>query len=246
MKNHTTSVCVWKGESLYDGKAIMLLLSGLIVPSANPKTGTMIQSYILREDVAPHKAVWDNEDASICGDCKLRNNRWGKKGEKKGCYVNVARAVLTVWKSYKKGNVPFVSPEKFVEEGWNLFERPIRQGAYGDPSFVPYHVWETIGKSTSDTPSSYTHMWQKEWFDRRHLEVSMASVDTLAEKTKANEMGARSYRIIDDISELAADEIQCPNNYDKKIQCMNCGLCSGERRKGAKNIATLRIDYGSG
>ena len=68
----------------------------------------------------------------------------------------------------------------------------------------------------------------------------MASVESVEGKEQANKMGARTYRVIDDVKELLSDEIQCPNNYNKAIQCAQCGLCS-VCRKNAVNIATLRI-----
>ena len=235
VKDFYNSACVWKGASLIDQNPIILLCSGLTIPSTNKKTGWMIQTYILREDIPPHKAVWEGEDISICGNCKLRENRWKKKGELNGCYVNVARAPLSIWKSYKKGNIPYIKPENLP----NRYNRPIRKGSYGEPAIVPYSIWEKLQKTTSKVGSSYTHMWNEPNFDKQFLKTGMASVDSSEEKIIANKMGARTYRIIDDMKEMHDDEILCPNTTQQR-QCFECNLCSGNLTK-AKNIVIRRI-----
>ncbi len=240
MKNIPNSVCVWHGKSKFDNKPIMAIASGLTKPSANRKTGVMIQTYIIRQDIAPHVAVWEEEDQSVCGDCPMRVNRWKKKGEQNGCYVNLAKEVRGVYESWQKGNIPCVHAEEFAERQFNVFERPIREGSYGEPSIVPKKVWELLNSTTKDIGTSYTHMWNKDWYDKSNFERAMASVESVEGKERANKMGARTYRVIDSIDELLPDEIQCPNNYNKAIQCSQCGLCSGGR-KNAVNIATIRI-----
>ena len=70
------TVCAWKGLSPIDGAPIVLLITGLSPikseQSINRKTGPMIQTYILRQDMAPIVAVMSGMDRSICGDCPLR------------------------------------------------------------------------------------------------------------------------------------------------------------------------------
>ena len=230
----SSSAWVWKGPSIIDGKPIILFCTCITRPSTNRKTSWMVQTYILREDIPPHKAVWEKEDISICGNCLLRKNRFKKKGQQNGCYVNVARAPLQIWNSYQNGNIPYVKPKEFI----NPYDRPIRQGAYGDPTLVPYEVWEQLNKSTTRIGTSYTHMWNEPWFDKRQLNLSMASVETLKGKKLANQMGAKTYRIVDNKNQLLDDEIMCPQK-EFDIPCTECNLCSGSRK--SKNIAVLRV-----
>jgi len=63
---------LWRGASRLDGAPIVAIATGLAAPSSNPKTGPMVQTWILRADVAPHEAQRDGRDASVCGDCPLR------------------------------------------------------------------------------------------------------------------------------------------------------------------------------
>ena len=49
------SAVIYEGKSPYDGAEIMVLASGIKVPSTNVKTGWMIQIYILRKDIREFK-----------------------------------------------------------------------------------------------------------------------------------------------------------------------------------------------
>ena len=66
---------VWEGESRLDGAPIVLIVTGFSQKSANRKTGRMLQSYILRRDVAPLEAVRTGLDTSVCGGCRHRSPR---------------------------------------------------------------------------------------------------------------------------------------------------------------------------
>ena len=75
---------IYDGPSAWDGKRIVVIVTGIRSKSANRKTGGMVQTYIIRPDVSPLAAVYESEaDASICGDCPHR-----------GIMVDVARPVL--------------------------------------------------------------------------------------------------------------------------------------------------------
>ena len=234
-KKRANSYWLWRGPSPMDEKPVILIASNVNLPSTNTKTGWMVQLWIMREDIPPNTAVWEEEDASVCGGCPLRLNRFGKKGEKKGCYVNVSRAPNMVYKSYKNGNIPYMNPAEFV----NTYDRPLRQGAYGDPAMIPFEIWEILEGNTNRIGTSYTHQYDEPWFDSRMWEYAMGSVETLEQKQRVNAMGGRTYRIIDDISDIQPDELVCPNKTSN-VQCADCGLCSGTR-KGAKNIVIQRI-----
>jgi hypothetical protein len=63
---------VYTGPSELDGRRIVGIVTGTRRPSANPKTGPMLQLWIMRTHAAPHVAQRTGADASVCGDCKLR------------------------------------------------------------------------------------------------------------------------------------------------------------------------------
>jgi len=90
-------------------------------------------------------------------------------------------------------------------------------------------------KSMVDNNTSYTHQWET---NKEFADFSMASVDNVAEKERAKELGFRTFRVVNDESEIDTDEIMCPN-YTVGIQCIDCKLCSGNKVK-AKNIAIVK------
>ena len=75
----------------------------------------------------------------------------------------------------------------------------------------------------------------------------MASADSPAEAIQYQEQGFRTFRVSpnhtqrDDGTRLVADllpgERQCPKTLDKRVTCIDCGLCDGNRRGIAANIA---------
>ena len=68
----SNGVLLWRGPSPVDGAPIMCILTGLQSPSVNGKTGPMLQTWIMREDIPPHHAQRGGEDSSVCGGCPLR------------------------------------------------------------------------------------------------------------------------------------------------------------------------------
>jgi len=238
---------------LADGKA----------SSGNRKTGAMLQVAILLRDVNPEAASSPKQalglDVGICGDCQLRPIVFAKlradgltpKGSKP-CYVKKTQHGLSgMWDSYHNGNVPHCSPEVAAEfiQSYGL---SVREGTYGDPAFVPYAVWETLSpESYRPVGTSYTHDWQNPASQGLSAR-SMASIDpimaltqgttSLELKRQANDLGFRTYRVITEGDQLADDEVICPEQSSGgKVQCIDCGLCSGNRRN-AKNIAINGIN----
>lgn len=225
------SAVIWEGKSPYDGAEIMILAVCIKDPSKNRKTGWMIQIYILVKSVSPVEAVKLGLDASVCGNCSMRWNEGG------GCYV------LPIWitPTWKKGlEAPRITPTELAKLA-NKYNTPIRQGAWGDPAFVPMDVWEELENAVSNKKgSSYTHQW--EWVSPEYAKFSMASVENLKQKADAQAKGYRTYRIVDDESEIVEDERLCLNS-SRGIQCRECGECGGNRSKAShrqKNIVIVR------
>ena len=133
---------LYRGKSLLDGSPIVVVVTGLAKASANSKTGDMLQTWIIREDMTPQEAVKTGADSAICGDCPLR----GVNGKDRGCYVTVHQAPLSVYKAFHKGNYPELSLNEIREAGAG---RMVRLGSYGDPAAVPVSIWKMLTSNAS-------------------------------------------------------------------------------------------------
>ena len=219
---------LWEGASLLDGKPIVVIATGLKQSSANDKTGSMIQTWIIRSDMLPMEAIRSGEDESICGDCSHRGNGDGKQ---RSCYVKAFQAPTEIWKAYKKGTYPRLS-ESDVERCFT--NQAVRLGAYGDPAAVPLELWEKLVRH-SRTWTGYTHQWKKlgpEW-----AKLLMASADTPSEMEQAHSEGWRTFRVTINQPPVDGVEIICPASEEagKLTTCADCSLCKGTS-SGAKSI----------
>ena len=59
----------YRGKSPIDGAPIVAIAT---LESKNGKTGDMVQTWILREDISPLMAIKTGADRSICGNCVHR------------------------------------------------------------------------------------------------------------------------------------------------------------------------------
>jgi hypothetical protein len=213
---------VYEGPSEIDGGPIVAIVTN---SSSNPKTGNIMQLWIMRADVRPTQATKGGEDRSVCGDCKHRHFNNGT------CYVMPFTGPLGVWKAYKKGIYDIL-------EDFNIFnDRVLRFGAYGDPHALPIDILVSI-KTNVRNSTSYTHLWKT--LNESELNASkkftMASVDNLNEKHEAQLLGFRTFRVVKDYAEMESDEIICPN-ITRKLTCIECKLCNGNRNgNNVKNI----------
>jgi hypothetical protein len=71
-KGEHQGIVIWEGPSRLDGAPIVAIATGLARSSSNEKTGPMVQTWILRQDQAPHVAQRTGADESVCGNCPLR------------------------------------------------------------------------------------------------------------------------------------------------------------------------------
>lgn len=223
---------LYSGPSLLDGAPIVVIATGLAKGSSNTKTGAMIQTWIIRSDIAPHDATKSGADASICGDCPMRGTvtESGLKG--RACYVKVFQAPLAVWRAYHRGNYE----DWRARADWpELAGRIVRIGSYGDPAACPVDVWERYTEHAKRW-TGYTHQW-------RHAQAlapfCMASVDSAAEAKEATRMGWRYFRVAP-AGDTNADtlEVLCPASEEagRKTTCENCGLCMGATSKARKSV----------
>lgn len=213
----------YKGPSRIDRKPIVAIATGLVRPSHNPKTGPMIQTWILREDVAPLQAASAGDDVSVCGGCQHRPANNGS------CYVSLFQGPRAVYAAYKSGGYP--TPNTWeVAEG--LRGKLLRMGSYGDPVAVPLDLWQTLaGLSRGHT--GYTHQWRSERLAGGYKKLLQASVDSEEEYQIATRRGWSTFRVRKATDEVLAGEVQCPASEEagKLTTCAECRMCDGASGK---------------
>ncbi len=226
---------LYRGPSLLDGEAVVVLGTGYEKPSLNVKTGAMIQTWILRADLPPVEALRLGADESICGDCPLRGNL----GKERGCYVNVYWAPTMVWRAWFDGKYGDLRNDYAAQRKLHA-GRSVRLGAYGDPAAIPFENLEPL-VSEARNYTGYTHQWLT--CDPRLRDLCMASVETLTEMHEAHRRGWRTFRSVGDQTSLvtsgAGREILCPASAEAghRTTCEACGLCKGAGREA--NIAIV-------
>lgn len=209
---------------MIDAAPIVVIGTGFVEPSSNEKTGPMIQTWILRQDVHPQEAIKRDLDYSICGDCPSRGIGAGRE---RACYVQIGFAPSGVWKAYQRGLYQPLGDLRFLQA------HPLRLGAYGDPAAVPVDLvlsWASAAAGDSGRPrhTGYTHQWRI--CDPRLRDVLMASVDSDLEFHEASDAGWRCFRVRGsaDLSELPR-EVTCPASAERGhlVQCASCLACNG-------------------
>lgn len=221
---------LYRGWSMLDKAPIVVIAIGMANGSANRKTGSMIQTYILRDDVGPTAAIRTGKDASICGDCVHRGDGTGKG---RTCYVNVGQGPTVVYKSYKRGIYTDLThdPDLFNTLRNIGRGRLVRLGTYGDPAAVPLVLWDALTQDAVGY-TGYTHQWRNPKFSglvalRR---LCMASADTPYEAREAQMLGWRTFRVALPVHEpRMASEAVCPASEEagKKLTCSTCLACGG-------------------
>ena len=227
VKKPTAAKSKQKGFVLYDGASVLDGAPIVVVATletSNAKTGAMVQTWILRSDIEPHKAIKSGEDSSVCGNCPQRHHSNGS------CYVMTHQAPLSVYRSYKRGLYPTYSS---AEHSSILAGRALRLGAYGDPAAVPFEVFAPLVELAS-VHTGYTHQIAHKAFDKRYLSVCQVSADTPKQALKYQALGAKTFRVALPDDSLYDNEIECLAD-SKGIQCIDCGLCDGQ----SKNIAIV-------
>ena len=222
---------IWKGKSKLDPSTdIAVVMSRIVAPSSNIKTGRMIQIQILNygkeyEDFNPMSE-------SICGDCQHKN---------KSCYVIWNKSIYSSWKKAMNHE------ELTLDQGIQLCKgRSIRLGTAGDPAAVPAKVWLKLLEGAKNW-TAYTHQWHKPEF-QEYKEFCMASVDSLEQEKLAISLGWLPFRVGPVEAKMTTTELykglnfetetmQCPATRFEKGNCADCGLCSGlmvHKKNGAK------------
>jgi|GEM_PF-291099 len=253
-------IVLWEGPSRFDGAPIVVILTAIYDTSDNEKTGDMIQSWIMRSDVAPHIALNTGADASVCASCPKRpaivyagatpvyGNRGGTRqiiryktpggGRVKAtdsCYVAVHNAPRQIWASYRAGEYPRVNTATAVRL---VQGRVLRIGSYGDPVAAPLEAWLPVIHAARGR-TGYTHQWcdpsVQVW--RPYLQ---ASVDSRAEADRANAMGWKYFYVGEE--PLQPGEQRCPASKEmgNLLTCVACRKCSGAEGAGKRPSIVIR------
>lgn len=213
------------GYILHESGLHVAIATGFRQKSKNPKTGNTIQVWILVKPVNPIEAVMMGQDREICLDCGLRGNL----GRGRGCYVNLGRGPLPVWKKYMQGGYPVLAPDQYAGAFAGRF---VRFGAYGEPVLLPWRIVKAIAEACAGW-TGYTHQWRQPWM-QAYKRYFMAST-TEANREEAEKLGWRTFTV----SERKLDgAMVCPASQEfeavrgYKLSCIDCGQCAGLSRKG--------------
>jgi hypothetical protein len=221
----------YRGPSPIDGAPIIGIAT---LKSTNGKTGDMVQTWILREDISPLDAIASKADASICGSCFHRGNA----KRKRTCYVDVGKAPQGIWKAYHRGSYIDLSDDPGLV-AILIAQRIVRMGAYGDPAMITTNAWRMV-LNGSDGRTGYSHQWREAWAQELR-EYVMASVESAAEQDTARALGWRTFRVRAETEPLATREIACPASPEggSTKQCIDCQACDGASRAGKVSIAIV-------
>lgn len=218
-------IVIYDGASRIDGQPVIAIATGLVAKSENEKTGAMVQTWILRRDIAPHHAAKSGKDVSVCGDCPLRP----AKGGASDCYVRTYQAPNQVWKSYHAGRYAVPGVDFAARLLPELFRgAKIRFGAYGDPYAIPVRRWGAMAKHAGGW-TGYTHQWRRLRQGAALSKLCMASADTADDVATANARGWRTFRVKKSNAPILATEFGCPaaKENGQRTNCADCGLCAG-------------------
>lgn len=215
---------IYDGPSQLDGKPIIVIA---VWSSHNRKTGSMLQTYILRRDLDPLTANKYGEDYSICGDCALKGTPTfdpdKKQAEDRPCYVVLGQGPTQVFKAFVRGLYPDRSHDRRnVGRG-----QAVRIGTYGDGAAAPAYVWDEL-LAYADTHTAYTH-------NGGDPARYMVSADTINIAREAWRNGYRTFRVVKSEADVVREhEALCPSL--RGVQCVDCRLCGGTSVQ-AKSIA---------
>lgn len=238
-------VILWEGNGS-DKKPLVLICTGLVSPSENPKTGPMLQTWLMRADLHPMEAAKIGADKSVCNNCELRMftvkplrlaDLELKPTVRPQCYVSLT-TVAAVWRTYRQGRYANITRSDFPAV---FGGRLVRLGSYGNLSNVPLWVVRAVVEGSAGW-TMYDHNWHVGRAQGLR-EYAMASVSTVEAKEEAQRLGWRTFRVSQTVKDVQPDEVRCPASPEggKKATCASCQLCRGNSLK-AKSVVI--VDHG--
>lgn len=243
----SNGIVFYRGPSAIDGVAIIGAASGVYKPSKNPKTGPMVQTWILLDGIKPQIATRTGADVSICGTCPHRGEivtlpSGALSNRGRSCYVTPFQAPLNVWKQCRDGKYPDVS---LAETAAIFAGQKVRLGAYGDPAAIPFEIWESVLSGVARGQlTGYTHQWRTG--DSRFAQYCMASADSALDRELAKAKGYRTFRVTHRGEHASRGEVVCPASDEagKRTDCATCRACGGLFSKARADIVIAA--HGSG
>ncbi len=228
--NKILGYIAYEGPSEIDGAPIVVIINKILDKSKNEKTGDVVQSFIIRSDIAPMAALQTGQDAAICGDCGHRPYliKNGQSAEAP-CYVQVGKSVQSVYHAYKRGRYTKADAATIARA---LAGKIVRLGTYGDPAAAPVQMWAQITRYAAGHVG-YTHQWDRPGFNvDAWSPLVMASADNIDQAAKANLIGMRVFRVSVGV-DVQAGEISCPASAEagRRSTCAKCNLCAGTSKK---------------
>lgn len=219
-------IIIYEGPSAIDDEPIVVIANGF-KKSGNRKTGKeTIQTWIIRQDIAPVDALAEGEDYSVCGDCFHRHAR--------SCYVNPMHGPTQVYNAYHNGSYVKATPEALEA----FRGQYVRFGSYGDPAAVPVSVWRSIAE-VADRWTGYTHAWRNCDPELKHY--CMASCDLEDEVYLARKKGFKPFYVRQEGEPIPAGMFVCPASDEagKKRTCADCTACQGGEYRERQGTPTL-------
>lgn len=222
---HTT---IWTGPSAYTGREVRAAVKA----HANDKVGHCLGLWVLPAHTRPLDGVRNRDDRDQCGDCTHAAHT------NKTCYTHASTRIL--W------NAPAGTGGTLWQTlaGVSRVATHLRSAVYGDIGALPVDAVDVVRQLRAQLnllPLGYTHAWST----RPDLaDDHMASVDTVLEAQAAAAKGWRYFRTRMPGQPLSPGEVQCPATDEAQranpITCSQCGLCSGNARKGLPSVSAWR------
>lgn len=217
---------LWEGKG-FNNKKVACIVTGLDKPTANKKTGNLLQTWFIGTDKPPAEQK-KNKVHSVCNLCPLIA---------RGCYVMTQWSVSAIYNKYKNGGYKKITD-------LNIFKgRKVRWGSYGEGILCNYNLFKKINKISSGW-TAYTHNHHLKKY-QKYKQWMMASVENLQQAKECWKKNWRTFRIVKDIKEKTEFEVICPAQpayfeiAKKKITCEDCMLCCGNASKSPKSIVIV-------
>lgn len=248
-RNPGRGLLIYDGPSLLNGERIIAVLT---THSNNRKTGDVASLWILNAAHTPHHAAAIGADASVCGACPLRGD-----GRHRGCYVDLARAPLSVWKAWRRGLYAPAWETMPGPAGWSDSPPPTRPTALPAPSGGPppcnapqsilvrratlgrvvrlgaYGDPAALPRDVLAALVQHARGWAgytHQWRDGFALQdLVMASAESPQDFRDAAALGFRVFHVTAGVQPRAASVMVCPASAEREhhLTCDQCRACSG-------------------
>ena len=194
--------------------------------------------YVLNNKKCDFKTFF-SLDAKNCFDCPFSANSGNAKcyTHKFMQYSGFVGMLRSIVKEFGNLNaIPEYSDhivDKIVDISKNVY---VRFGTYGEPTMHPLSLVSKVSEASKNW-TEYTHQYFKK---PEYNEYFMASThNKLQAKTAKDKFGFRSFIAVKENNKGMG--VICPASKEAgyKSNCATCGLCSGIKGKGKKDVVIL-------